>query len=68
MCYEPDLIAIKNSLMKYVDYIKELSESIDRIDSNELKLRESENARLLTLFAEENSYKNMKTFPWFSSA
>jgi hypothetical protein len=51
-----------------VDNIKQLSEVIDRIDSNELKLRDSVRTRLLVLFETEDDYANMRTFPWFSSA
>jgi len=41
---------------------------IDKIDSNELKLRESAGVKLLTLFKSEEDYKKMNTFTWFSSA
>jgi exonuclease VII small subunit len=53
MCYLPDLKTIKKSLLSYVDDIKELSEVIDRIDKNELKLRDSDRQRLLILFEKE---------------
>jgi hypothetical protein len=53
MCYLPDLKTIKKSLLAYVDDIKELSEVIDRIDKNELKLRDSDRQRLLILFEKE---------------
>lgn len=53
MCYQPDLNTIKKSLLAYVDDIKELSEVIDKIDLNELKLRDSDRQRLLILFEKE---------------
>lgn len=68
MCYQPDLKTIKKSLLAYVDDIKELSEVIDRIDLNELKLRDSDRQRLLILFEKEDDYANMRTFPWISSS
>jgi len=40
--------------MAYVDNIKQLSEVIDRIDSNELKLRDSTRQRLLVLFENDD--------------
>jgi len=45
-----------------------LSGLIDKIDSKELKLRESVSVKLLALFKSEEDYKNMNTFTWFSSA
>jgi len=47
--------------MAYVDNIKQLSEVIDRIDSNELKLRDSVRKRSRILFENEDDYANMRT-------
>jgi len=68
MSYEPDLLTIKSSLMKYIDLIKSLSELLDKVDSNELKLRESKPVKLIVLFESEDDYKNMITYPWFKTA
>jgi len=68
MSYEPDLLTIKSSLMKYIDLIKNLSELLDKVDSNELKLRESKPQKLIVLFETEDDFKNMITYPWFKTA
>ena len=68
MCQQPDLLTIRRSLESYVKYIKELSEKIERIDSNEIMLKDSNKQRLLVLFENEEDYENMRTFPWISSS
>jgi len=50
MKYEPEINEVTISILKMIEYLNNIVESIDKVNTNELKLKDFKSEKLFKLF------------------